>query len=103
MTEATSNTTGKTVGAAILGGLAGLGIGLLFAPRSGRETRAQIHQKAEHTKQKVEESAEQVKQKTKAGLHKAATIKDNAVESAKSVGRKAKEEAQDTQDEARNI
>lgn len=68
---------GFLVGAAI-----GAAVGILYAPHSGRETRAMIREKAEHAKEKAEMVVEEAKEKAKEIIAdakgKAADIEDAA-------------------------
>jgi gas vesicle protein len=58
----------SAVAGLVIGGLAGAGAALLFAPQSGKETREQIQQKTieirDRTAETVEEAVSQVKAKT---------------------------------------
>jgi len=58
----------STVAGLVIGGLAGAGAALLFAPQSGKETRQQIQQKTvelrDRTAETVGEAVSQVKSKT---------------------------------------
>lgn len=62
------NTTASVVAGIVIGGLAGAGAALLFAPQSGRETREQIQQKTielrDRTTETVGSAVEDVKAKT---------------------------------------
>lgn len=62
------NTTASVVAGIVIGGLAGAGAALLFAPQSGRETREQIQQKTielrDRTTETVGHAVEDVKAKT---------------------------------------
>lgn len=46
----------------VLGAIAGLAVGFLYAPRPGKETRALLKEKAETVKEKTTEVAEEVKE-----------------------------------------
>ena len=52
---------GKTFGKIAIAGALGYVAGLLFAPKSGKETRAEIKRKADETKVKADIKLEQVK------------------------------------------
>lgn len=54
----------------LLGGLVGAGIALLFAPRSGEETRRKIKELTEEVKEKAEDYVEQVKGKVASTVEK---------------------------------
>lgn len=45
--ESKQNNTAKIVGALLVGGLIGVGLGMLFAPDKGSETRKKMAQKGE--------------------------------------------------------
>ena len=47
----------------LLGAVVGVAIGMLYAPRSGVETRAMISEKADEVKEKVNEAVDMVKEK----------------------------------------
>ena len=78
----------------IVGAAVGLAIGVLYAPHSGKETRAIIREKAEIAKEKAEEIIEEAKEKAEvlakglpaspgAALGKVVFDADDAVEEAK--------------------
>ena len=46
----------------ILGAVVGVAVGFLYAPKSGRETRELIKEKAEEVKEKAEEVTEKAKE-----------------------------------------
>jgi gas vesicle protein len=47
----------------LLGAVVGVAIGMLYAPRTGTETRHMIADKADEVKEKVNEAVEMVKEK----------------------------------------
>ena len=55
------NSTGKTALALVVGVAAGAALGLLFAPRSGKETRAALRNKGEDLQEDLEERIEQAR------------------------------------------
>lgn len=55
------NSTGKTALALVVGIAAGAALGLLFAPRSGKETRAALCSKGEDLKDDMEERIDQAR------------------------------------------
>ncbi len=50
----------------ILGAIVGIGIGMLYAPRSGIETRAMLSDKVDELKEKLDEAVDTVKNKVEA-------------------------------------
>jgi len=52
----------------VMGALVGIAIGMLYAPRSGIETRAMLSDKVDEVKEKVDEAVDIVKHKV-AALH----------------------------------
>ncbi len=63
-----SNNTGKIVGAMLLGAAIGVGLGLLFAPQKGSETRQKLAEEggklSEDLKQKLSDLLAQAKKET---------------------------------------
>jgi gas vesicle protein len=55
------NSTGKTALALVAGIAAGAALGLLFAPRTGKETRAALRGKGEELQEDLEERIEQAR------------------------------------------
>jgi gas vesicle protein len=55
------NSTGKTALALVVGIAAGAALGLLFAPRTGKETRAALRGKGEELQEDLEERIEQAR------------------------------------------
>ena len=52
---------GGVLGAFLAGALIGVGVGLLLAPKSGKETRRQLADLAKKAQQKAEEMAERLR------------------------------------------
>lgn len=76
----TERSTSQVLGATIVGGVVGAGLALLFAPRSGKETRERIHEGVNDMKQQASDKIDQLSSK----LHR--------------TGRKAKAEMQELKD-----
>ena len=66
-----SSTTSTTVLALLVGAAAGVAIGILLAPRSGSETRAQLRQTAQESFEKGKSKAKDVKDRAKEKVHRA--------------------------------
>src|SRR5207244_1781218 len=78
-------------------GLVGAGVALLFAPRSGKETREQIRHKAENVQSKAKEKVEK-------GRDKAMHMKDRMADTVQAVKRRGQDNAIETKDSLhRNI
>jgi len=56
---------GEIVGAFIVGGLIGAALGMLFAPKAGKETREQIGEWMDETKEKAKEKLEKLEEEIK--------------------------------------
>ncbi len=54
--------TGSFAMGFILGAIAGVAIGFLYAPKAGKETRALLREKAEEVKEKASEMTEKAKE-----------------------------------------
>jgi len=85
----------------ILAGLAGAGIALLFAPRSGKETRARIKLQAERLKGQTKEKATEARHKIEDKVTKARQLKGRLTEAIKSTTDETKEEAEDLREHAK--
>lgn len=59
------NNSGEVILALILGGIIGAAVGILYAPRSGKETREKLQDIGEDLVDKFEDVGEDVKSKTK--------------------------------------
>lgn len=68
---------------ALVGLAAGVIAGMLTAPKSGRETREDIKQRANDLKQKANDTAEQVGGKTEEYIERGQAAAKGAVEGAK--------------------
>lgn len=75
----------------------GFAAGLLFAPRSGQETREQLRHQAEDAKQKAREVTDNVKHKTESGREKARTVSDKV----RNRGKQAKQDVDEEIDATR--
>ena len=76
------NSTGKTALALVAGIAAGAALGLLFAPRSGKETRAALRGKGEELQEDLAERIEQARKdwsKAKGKMTDAATMTKDEV------------------------
>jgi len=49
----------------IIGAIAGAAIGFLYAPKSGKETRALLREKASHVTERIKSSAKEVEKKVR--------------------------------------
>lgn len=90
--------TGPLIFSFFLGGLIGAGVALLFAPKSGKETREKIKELAVEAKEKVEDVVEQVKGKATSAVEKGKglyeekkSIVTTAIEAGKEAYEKEKE------------
>lgn len=90
--------SGNTILAFVLGGIAGAGIALLTAPRSGREMRAKISEFTDDTKKTASEYAGQVKNKLSSAVEhgkefvtEKESLISNAIEAGKEAYSKEKE------------
>ena len=61
------NNSGEVILALILGGIIGAAVGILYAPRSGKETREKLMDLGEDFADKIEDAGEEVKNKAKDG------------------------------------
>lgn len=59
------NRGGEIVGAFLVGGLIGAALGILFAPKSGKETRREIGDWMDETKEKAKEKLEKLEEEIK--------------------------------------
>jgi len=68
----------------VIGGLIGAGLGFLFAPRPGRETREKIKERGEESGKKLREAVESIRERAErlaeAGKEKFSKVKINFCE-----------------------
>ncbi|OGR76167.1 MAG: hypothetical protein A2X32_02755 [Elusimicrobia bacterium GWC2_64_44] len=59
------NRGGEIIGAFLVGGLIGAAIGILFAPKAGKDTREQLGDWMDETKEKAKEKLEKLEEEIK--------------------------------------
>lgn len=98
MREECGYSTGSIFLSFLLGGIVGAGFALLFAPKSGRDTRQSIKDFAEDVRDKTKDYVEDVKGKVTGGLDKGKefyeekkSILTTAIEAGKEAYEKEKE------------
>ena len=97
-----SSSTGATFTAVLIGGLIGGAIGLLYAPRSGRETREYLMNEGQQAADRVMESIrdaqvrlEEMNQETRDRLQRLQTIAQETIDEEKQVFEKRYEQVKD--------
>ena len=95
-------TNSQVLGATLLGGMVGAGLALLFAPRSGKETRAQIRDNVSHMKEDAHLKLNQAKTRVRKGVDDAKSLKSRLVEAAHSTGEHAKAEMDELKKDAKS-
>jgi len=83
----------------LLAGVLGAGLALLFAPRSGKETREKIRTKADDMKHQAEDSMANVRESLDQSIQEAQDIKKRISEAMRQTGRKAKQEMKDLRED----
>jgi len=92
MREDNGFSTGSVLMSFILGGIVGAGIALLFAPKSGSDTRQMIKDFAGDVKDKAQNYATDVKEKVSSGIDKGKGLyeeKKSMISSAFDAGKEA--------------
>jgi gas vesicle protein len=56
---------GEIIGAFVVGGLIGAALGILFAPKAGKETREELGEWMDETKEKAKEKLEKLEEEIK--------------------------------------
>ena len=96
MTERTGN---RTLLMPLLAGLLGAGLALLFAPRSGKETRERIRMRAEDMKQQAEDGMTEVRESLDRSIKEAQDLKERLSTTLSSTGKKAKQEMKELRED----
>jgi gas vesicle protein len=99
MTDHTTGNPGKTLMAVTIAGLAGAAAALLFAPRSGRETREKIKSEADKAKHAAEDKMHVAKGGLDSKLNQAKKMKDRISEAVTNTSETAKTEMENTKEE----
>lgn len=98
MAERTASNNNVVV-ASLIAGLAGAAIGMLLAPRSGRETREQLHDTASDLKSKAGDGLTSAKDSLDQGLNKAKQASDHFTSAIKHTGRRTKQHTEELKQE----
>lgn len=100
------NSTGKTLLALAVGLAAGAVLGVLFAPRSGKETRAALRSKGDDLKEDLAEGIDQVRKEWSKAKGKVSDtvsdVKDEVTGAANDVADRAKRAADDAKQAVRS-
>ena len=82
----------------LMAGLLGAGLALLFAPRSGRETRQRLRVTADNMKQQADDGLAEIRESLDRSIHEAQDLKQRLATTMSNPDRKAKREMK-TQDD----
>lgn len=88
--------SGRSLVVPLMAGLLGAGLALLFAPRSGKETRQMLRTRAKDAKQLTEDSMNEVRQSLDRSISEARDLKDRLSSTLSNAAKKAKEEMKET-------
>ncbi len=86
-----ANGTGKFLGGLLIGGAIGTVIGILFAPRSGKETRRMLKESVSNIPE-LSELAENVQQQTQRTIEEAVQRLQEAIAVGQEASRKLRQE-----------
>lgn len=87
-------------GIALLAGALGAGIGLIFAPRSGKETRDKLSGAAKDARDQTQETLHQAQERMHRGLDQARDLKTELADAMKRKKHNAKKEIQSRAEDA---
>lgn len=96
MTEARSS---KSMLTPLMAALLGAGVALLFAPRSGKETRQRLRRTAEDVKQQAGEGMAEVRESLDRSIKEAQDLKERLSATMATAKRKAKQDMENQQRE----
>jgi gas vesicle protein len=88
----TERSNSQVLGATLLGGMVGAGLALLFAPRSGKETRNLIQDNAMKVKDSASDKMHSAKSRMHRGVEDARDLKERLAEAAHTTGKKGMSE-----------
>lgn len=95
----TESNRSKVFVAPLLAGLLGAGLALLFAPRSGKQTRERMRMKAGDMKQQAQDNLANVRESLDQSIHEAQDLKKRIANAWSDTSRKAKEEMRGLKEE----
>ncbi|MDB5185847.1 MAG: YtxH-like protein [Candidatus Saccharibacteria bacterium] len=99
MTDRTEHRVGQSnniVLVSLIAGMAGAAIGMLFAPRSGRETRERLKSTAEDMRSQARQGYRSARGTLEQGVDQARKAKDELTDVASKASNRIKSDAKDT-------